>query len=814
MRLNLMSIFDALRHDARFAARTLLKAPGFTSVTVLTLALAIGATTAIFSIVNGVLLRPLPFASPERLVQVEEIAQVGGPGPVFAADLDEFRKQSRTLETFSGYSLTTRHLQGMGEPERLTTVVADQYFFSLLGVQALAGRTFGSGDTAPVVVISERLWERRFNRDPSVISRTIALDGNVYDPSRERTVIQRREHTVIGVMPARFQFPYGAASIYATALPEAQIDVWMLQDKPPRAGRVPVTARLRPGVTIEEATTELTLIEQRLDAMTSNPYRPTGVRLVPLVEEVVGPVRRSLWLLVCAVSLVLVAACANVANLLLARMAVRAREIVTRMALGATRLRLSRQLFTESVLLSLAGGTLGAAVAWWGMSVLIAVGAAKIPRVHEISLDWTVFAFMLLISVTTAVLFGLAPAIGASRADIHTVTKDAGGRATVGRGYGHIRDALVVAEIALAFVLAFGAAAVMRELDRLQHQDTGFTPENVLTMHITPRLEESLYYRIEERVRQVSGVESAGLIHMVPLQNWGGIGTFQVRGRPAEEASRLPTAELRSVTPGYFETLRIPVRRGRALAERDSLTRPVGIVINETMARQHFAGTDPVGMELDRGVIVGIVADVRQRSLDQPAAAQIYSAVGPSAGIAPDIGIALVVRTQRSPLALIDALRSAIREVQRDVAIFNVKTMEQIVADSTWELNLYRWLIGLFAALALVLTAIGLFGVISYGVASRTREFAIRLALGSNQTRLARLVLARGVLLTGSGLAVGAAASIAMRRLVASAAAAQQADVGIVTLISLLLLVIALAACVVPALRVARLHPTTVLREE
>ena len=805
---------DEFGHDTRFALRTLVKSPAFTTVTILTLALATGATTAIFSIVNGVLLRSLPFAAPDRLVQVEEIGQIGGPGAVLGPDVEEFRKQSQTIEGFTGYGVSTRLLQGTGEPERLTTVVVDRYFFSLLGAQPLLGRTPGVGDTTALVVIGERLWERRFNRDPSIISRSIALDGNVYDPQQQRTVIQRREHTIVGVMPARFQFPYGAASVYATALPETQIDLWMLNDQPYRGGRIPVTGRLKPGVTVEQAFTELTLIEQRLDQTMPGQNRPIGVRVVPLVDDVVGPVRRSLWLLLAAVALVLVAACANVANLLLARTAQRAREVVTRAALGAGRMRIVRQLFTESLLLSLIGGVFGIVIAWWGLGVLIAVGAAKIPRAHEITLDWSAFGFMLIVCVTTSVIFGLAPALTASRADVHSLTKDASGRATMGKNYGRIRDGLVIAEIALAFVLALGAAVVIRELDRLQRQNPGFTTENVLTLHITPRLDETEYYRIEERVAQLSGVESAGMVHMVPLQNWGGFGTFQVRGRPPAAPGEMPTADLRAVTPRYFETLKMPIRAGRGLTERDRDTKPQGIVINEALARTQFPGEDPLGRQLDRGVVVGVVGDIRGRSLAEAAVPQIYFSVGRNSGIAPDIGMALVVRTQGSPTALVDPIRSVIHDMQPSVAIFSIKTMRQIVDDSMWELNLYRWLIGLFAALALVLTAIGLFGVISYGAASRTREFAIRLALGSDQIRLARVVLVRGVVLTAVGLLVGGAASVAMIRLLTSVAVASNPEPFVVAAICALLLVIAVMASALPALRVATLEPVRVLRDE
>lgn len=809
-------LLEDLVQDVRFGGRTLRKAPGFSATAVLTVALATGATTAIFSIVNSVLLRPLPFAAPDRLVQVEEMMPIGGAGAVLYPDLEEFRKQSSTFEMFSGYGLTTRHLQGAAGTERLTAVVSDRYFFTLLGVQPIAGRTFQSGDEGPAVVISERLWNRRFDRDPSVIGRTIALDGNTFDAARQRTVIERRAYTVLGVMPETFQFPYGAASVYPAALPETQTDIWILDDRARRMGRASVTGRLKSGVMIDAAASELSLIEQRLDVLTPSPYRPTGVRLVALAEDVLRSIRRFLWMLFGAVGLVLAAACANVANLLLARTTARTREVVTRAALGAGRLRLARQFLTESLLLSFGGGLVGVAIAWWGTDLLVALGSAKIPRAHEIApiLDWGAFTFLLLVCVATAILFGLAPALTAARADIQTVTKEAAGHVTLGGSYRRIRDGLVVAEVALAFVLACGAVVVMRELSRLQQTDTGMVTDNVLTFHLTPRVEDSDYYKIEERVAQLPGVEAAGLIHMVPLQNWGGIGTFQVRGRPREEVARLPTAELRSVTPGYFQALGIPIRAGRPLTERDSLDAPGAILVNEALARLHFAGEDPIGREMDRGRIVGVVADVRQVRLDRPAATQIYFPVARTAGIASDIGMSLIVRAQGQPQAVIDAVRSAVRQLNPNLAIFNIRTMEQVLADSLWELNLYRWLIGLFAALALVLAGIGLYGVISYSVASRTREFAIRLALGSDQIALARLVVSRGVRLAAVGLMVGAVAALALTRLVGNLTASLGPDPTTLAATSVLLLAIALLACLVPAMRVARMDPATALRHD
>jgi putative ABC transport system permease protein len=354
----------------------------------------------------------------------------------------------------------------------------------------------------------------------------------------------------------------------------------------------------------------------------------------------------------------------------------------------------------------------------------------------------------------------------------------------------------------------------MRELSRLHGVDAGIAIDNVITFHLTPRVDDAAYYRIEERVAQLPGVDAAGLIHMVPLQNWGGIGTFQVRGRPPDEPTQMPTAELRSVTPGYFDVLGIPIRRGRGVTERDSSTTPTPILINDALARLYFPDEDPVGRELNRGTIVGVVGDVRHAGLDSPALPQIYSPVNRHAGIASDIGMSLLVRFQGSPEAVVAAVRNAVREVNPSLAIFNIKTMAQIVADSLWELRLYRWLVGLFAALALLLAAIGLYGVIAYSATTRVREFAVRLALGSDPIGLARLVMARGVGLASAGLLIGALIAMSLTRVLRELPATFAPDAGLFAAVSGLVLAIALLACLVPALRVTRVDPATALRHE
>jgi putative ABC transport system permease protein len=799
---------DDILRDLRFAARTLARAPGFSIVAILSLALATGATTAIFSIVNGVLLRPLPFADPDRLVRVRVAMRVGGAGPVAAADLQEFRRQSASFERFASYESSTRLLETRTGSERVTVVVADRELFPLLGVEAIVGRTFGESDPLSVAVVSEALWTRQFERDPSIVGRTLAMSGNRWDPVQRRSVIQRREVTVIGVMPDRFQFPYSASSGFPGALPESRTDMWMPNDL--TGGRWSVVGRKKPGVAVAAAEQELLLVQQRQDAAAPPQYRAPGVVLTPLAEEVLGAVYRSLWLLFGAVGLVLAAACANVANLLLARTTARAHEIVTRAALGAGPARLIRQFLAESLLLSLAGGVAGVALAYWGVDVLIAIGAAKIPRAHEVALDWQAFLFLLLVCVMTAVLFGLAPALAAAHADVRSVITESGGRTTASSRYRHLRDALVVAEVALAFVLAFGAAGVMRELRNLERTDSGMVTRNVITLHMTPRVADRDYYAIEERVSALPGVRAAGLIQMVPLQNWGWTGDFHINGRPKEER---PTTELRTVTPGYFKALGIPVR-GRALTEADTIGTTRMLLVNEALARAHFGRDDPIGRELDRGLIVGVVGDVRQSRLDRPAVPEIYQGVNRDAGIANDLGMSLVVSASGSPEAMVPAIRAAVREVNPLLAIFNVKTMDRVVADSLWELNLYRWLIGLFAALALALATIGLYGVISYGVTSRRREFAVRLALGSDPAGVARLVLARGARLASIGLVVGATAALSLLPLLKGLPSSIRPDVATFATIAILLVAVAFAACLVPALRVAAVNPATALRHD
>ena len=802
---------DDAVHDVRFAARTLRRTPALSIIVVGTLALATGATTAFFSVVNGVVLRPLPFAEPDRLVQIfgrtwreDRGAQAPDPvtGPVASVELEQYARAA-SFEGLAGYEVRTALLEGGDGPVRLPAVKVDLHLFTLLGADPLIGRAFRAGDPHDVALISERLWRARFSAEPSLPGRVVTID--------------EQPRTIVGVMPDAFQFPYAAASILQSALPESRTDVW-LPIEPLRAaggalrrGRLHVVGRLKPDVAPAQARAELAVIASRVEAQDAERRLRIGVRVTPLADVVVGRVRQSLWMLFAAVGLVLAAACANVANLLLARMAVRTREVVTRAALGAGRQRLVRQFLAESLLLATAGGALGAVVARWGASLLTTVGAARIPRAHEIALDWRAFAFLLLVCMAAAVLFGLAPAWTAARLDIRNATGDAGGRATMGRGYARLRDALVIVEVALAFVLAVSAALVIREAARLERTPIGMHEENVLTLHLTPRASAADYEAIVARVAAVPGVLGAGMTQMTPLQNWGWEADFDVRGRPSPERR---TTDLRYVTTTYFRALGIPVVRGRAFLATDTSDSAPVVMVNEALARRYFPNEDPVGIELNRGRIVGVAGDVRQVTLDLPAVPELYYPVAQNVTMASDLGMSLLVRAAQRPDTMMEAIRAAVREVNPRLAIFNVRTLQQVRADSLWELNLYRWLIGVFAALTLTLAAIGLYGVMAYNATSRLPEFAIRLALGSAPSQVTRLIFSRGLRLALLGFAAGLATTLALLPIMRHVSTALTGDPIVYAMVGGMLLAIALVACAVPALRAARVNPMSALRHD
>jgi predicted permease len=775
--------------DLRFALRGWGKAPGFAITAIATLALGIGANTAIFSVVSGVLLRPLPFVHPERLVQLYETqprdgSQGGFDGPVVFGDFEECRTRSRLFQGMISYMKSGRSLQGVGETEQVAIVAAEHGLFSLLGVAALMGRTFDEGDSPNVAVASYGFWKGHFGTDRSVIGRSITLDGQPF--------------TVIGVMPEGFQFPYRSSStdLYRSS----SSDLWVPWVAPAELRNHPnipldaVLARLKEGAALEAA-------RQELNAMVglSQPHRV--VRIRPLKDVVSGPARESLLVLLGAVGMVLLVACLNVANLLLARTASRGREIAIRAALGASRLRLMRQFLTESILLALCGGVAGLGIGVWGSSILVRIATAQIPRSEEIELDWRVFAFLLAACVITGVGFGLAPAIAAARGGTSALKSRA--------VRGMLRDALVVVEVALAFVLLAGAGLLLRTFLNLQRTSPGLNAENVLTLHVVVSgAQESA--AIEERVAQIPGVRAAGLISLLPLQNSGWSGFFTILGHPG-----LLKSELRYVTPGYFRAMGIPLRRGREFSPRDGPGAQGVILVNEALARQFFPDEDPVGRSTDRGTIIGVVGDVRQESLRAPATPEIYNTVAQNFAQMRSHGSTLVVRGSGPTKALVGAIRAAVREVSPGQALFRTATMQQVIEDSLASPRLDLWLLAVFAGIGTLLAVAGIYGVIAYLVALRTREFGIRMALGADPGRVLRLVVSRGALLIAIGLTLGIVGAATLTKVLRGVLYGVTAtDPETFGTMAAVLAAVALAACLVPARRAALVDPAVALRSE
>ena len=792
----------SVSQDIRFALRSLRKRPAFSIAAIGTLALGIGATTVIFSIVSGVLLRPLPFADPNRLVQLTETSSRNDAGPVIYPDLEVWRGQSTSFEAMVAYSNVSRNLQNIADPEQVATVAAERSLFRTLGVEPIAGRTFLTDDPPQVVVISEGFWKRHFGADPSAVGRKITFDGEGF--------------TVIGVMPDRFQFPYRAT----------YTDAWIPWEAPPefrqmRTYRVnSVVARVKSGIPMDRALTELNVIAKRLEMQYPETNRGRRARITPLSEVVAGKVRNSLLVLFGAVGMVLLVACVNVANLLLARAATRTREVAIRAALGAQRARLVSQFLTESILLALAGGLSGLAIASWGGTLLLKLAASDIPRSSEVTFDWRVFTFLLATCIVTGIGFGLAPAIAASRVAFHSALRKSGGGGTAAAS--RFRDGLVVVEIAAAFVLLIGAGLLLRTFLSLRNTETGLRAENVLTLHLTiPATQAQTpgaaqYCReIEERVQRIPGVRAVGLVSLLPLQDWGWTARFSIAGRPDQAAAPM-LAELRYVSPGYFRALGIPIRKGRGFTDSDRGDSAPVILINDALARQYFPNQDPIGQRIDdRGAIAGIVGDVRQFGLDRPPAPEIYYPLAQNFAQRPDSGMSLVVSAMIPPQLLTRSVLGAIRQVNPNQAVFNIKTMQRVIADSLSNRSLYLWLLGVFAGIALALAVAGIYGVVSYTVASRTQEFAVRLALGADAGGVLRIVLGHGALLIGIGLAIGLTAAAGLTGLLqALLFGVSPMDPETLVVVAALLTAVALAACFIPAQRAMRLDPAIALRYE
>ncbi len=809
-----------LWQDLRYGVRMLAKKPGFTAIAVLTLALGTGANTAIFSVVNTVLLRPLPFEHPEQLVTPWGNRDKGEQQRVVSyPDFVDWRDQTRTLEQVAAYNLVATHLRGEGEPELLSGAAVSADLFPLLGVRLALGRAFTRDEdqpgSAPVIILGYGVWQRRFGSDPNIIGKEVIL-GN-------------RGATVLGVLPAGFRFPVQATK---TDFLQPLAPVMGERVKRRSSYSMRVVARLKPGVTLEQAQAEMRTIAQRLEQQYPDENYRLGVDLVPLHEDIVGSTRPALLMLLSAVGFVLLIACANVANLLLARAAARRKETAIRAALGASRACILRQLLTESLLLSLLGGTLGLLLALWGVDLLVAVSPRDIPRLQDVALDARVLGFATLISIMTGIIFGLAPALQASKTDLNEVLKEGSRGSTEGIRRNRVRSLLIVCEVALSVLVLIGAGLLVKSFLRLREVNPGFDPRHVLTTSLSlgvaryPQGEQQrdFFQKILQRIRALPGIESAGVINPLPFGGSSSSNTFTIEGRPPLDPGETPHSYYRAISPDYFRTMGIPLLKGRAFTERDVKDQPPVLIINETLARRFFAGEDPLGKRIIIGFdpidnpnsppreIVGVVGDVRHAGLDVKSGAEYYVPYLQ----APERNMDLVVRaTPGSPPSTAASIRSAIREVDKDQYIPDIQPMEQLLAESVARRRFSMLLTGLFAALALTLAAVGIYGVISYSVTQRTHEIGVRIALGARTQDVLRLVVGQGMILTSIGVAVGVAVALVVTRVMVSLLYGVSAtDPTTFAGISLLLTMVALVACYIPARRATKVDPMVALRYE
>jgi putative ABC transport system permease protein len=814
-------VFETLMQDIRYGVRMLVKHKAFTSIAVITLALGIGANTAIFSVVNELLLRPLPFRDAERIVMLWEVTPEGRhQNTTSRGNFRRWREQNTSYENVSAFTDQRLNLTGSGEPEELSVQFATAEFFKVLGVDPLFGRTFLPEDdkpeSPPVAVLSYGLWQRRFGGQSNVVGQTITL--NAY------------KFSIIGVMPPNFQFHIKQRS--GTGRPAELWTVLPMQTGPgvnERGRFLSAVARLKDGVTREQAEAELRTIEARLSDESPQYNKNYSAEVLPLREQFFGNVRRPLWLMLGAVGFVLLIACANVANLLLSLATSREKEIAVRAALGARRGRIIRQLLTESLLLALLGSVFGLGLAWLGIKALMLISPRDLVSLHTVSLNTTVLLWTLGVSILTGIIFGLAPALHISRLNLNDSLKE-GGKSESGQASGsrRLRNALVVSEIALAVVLLASAGLLIRSFVRLQQVDRGFQTDNVLSMVV--RLPEAKYQedpqlvtffaQALDRIRQLPGVRSAGMVNHLPL--YGGLGSntgFKIIGRPEPPPGQGPGTDVRVVDAGYFPTLGIPLLRGRNFSDLELKEPKHVILINEVLAREYFPGEDPIGKRLDVAMfekptpaeIIGVVGNVRYDSLIDELPPAVYF---PHPDLAYSF-MTLVIRTDGEPSAIAPAVQREIRGLDPNQPVSDVRTMNQVMSEWVARSRFNTLLLALFAALATLLSAVGIFGVMNYSVALRTREIGLRLAVGAQPRQVLMLILKQGFVLTVVGVVFGLAAAFALTRLLSGLLFGVTAvDVTTFTTISLLLVVVSLLACYLPARRAMRIDPLRALRYE
>jgi len=806
---------DSVLKDLQFAFRSLLKRPGFMAVAVVTLALGIGGSTAIFTVVDAALLRGLPYKSPDRLYHLWEKTPQGefSKREFSYPDYQDYQ-QNNVFEGLAAYTGGRVLLSGDGEPESVGGPRVSANFFNVLGVDPILGRTFQAGEDQQggprVTVLGYGLWQRRFGGDPGVLGRTLTINGDSY--------------TIIGVLPAEFQFALRTADLWIPYQPtENQLTRRFMHG-------TNLIGRVKPGVGETQAQSDLSMIGARIEREHNQSHAGTSVRIVPLQEEVVGKVRPILLVLLGAVGFVLLIACANVASLLLTRSLARQKEVAIRSALGASRWRVVRQLLTESIVLSLLGGVAGLVIAYWGVPALVSALPQNqlnaMPFLKTLSLDAGILVFSFALSFVTGLVFGLAPAVQSSRLDLNEVLKEGGRNTTAGAGH-RLRSAFVVTEIALAVVLLVGAGLMMKSLLRLLQTNVGFNTENLLTMTVVVPPTKftdanqlaNFNQQLQERVRALPGVSSAGTVDILPLTA-GNTTRFYIDGDPVPPPGKEIEANTRVVSDTYFQTLGVPLLAGRMFDQRDAVGNPSVILIGKTIADRLFAGRDPVGkriryasIQVDPVEIVGVVGDVKITGLDEAIRPVLYYPYRQNPGLAAN----LVVRGNNDPAALINSVRSEIRNLESDAAMLNVNTMDQMIAQTpaSFMRRFPALLISIFAIVALLLASIGIYGVVSYSVSQQTHYIGVRMALGASPADILKMVLKQGLVLAIAGVVIGVLAALGLMRLLSSLLfEVSTTDVATFTLVAGALFVVALVACYLPARRATKVDPLVALRYE
>ena len=803
---------ERLSQDLRYGVRLLRRSPGFSIVAILTLALGIGANTAIFSVVNAFLLRPLPFADSGRLMRLWPTNKERGlvPYPTTSyPNFQDWKTQSRSFEQMEVYNPRSFNITGGDQPQHVAGLRASGGLLQLLRVNPIHGRTFVQDEIQPgrdhVVLLSEGLWQSRFARDPGVLGKTVKLNDEIF--------------TVIGVLPSTFQFP-----------PGHPVDIVLPQPPDPDRGHgfVNVVARLRAGSTLAQAQAELDTIAKLQELQYPEFDKGNGVRVFSLRDSYSNSFRPALLIFLSAVGFVLLIACANVANLFLARTAGRQKELVVRAAMGAGRLRLIRQLITESALIGLAGGAVGLLLAYWGEKGLVTMvrSSFEIPALDTVSLDGTVLAFTLILSLAVGIIAGLAPAFGASRLDVNDTLKEGSRGLTGNRRRNRIRGSLVVAEIALALVLLVGAGLMIKTFVLLNSVDAGIHLENVLTLNLSigakkyaeTQARAPFVSAVLHRVEQLPGVESAAVVTDTPLTNNSDSVDFSIEGRPDPGPNLKIELNVNVVGPGYLRTLGIPLLKGRDFTERDTMGTPLAALINQSLARKYWPGQDPIGARISSdgktwARIEGVVGDVRQAGLAAEPLPEVYLSYLQDPFAWPYL--TMLVHTSADPLKLVASIQSAVWSVEKDLPISSVRTMEQIRSHSIAQPRLTALLLGVFAALALILASVGIYGVMAYSVTQRTHEMGLRMALGARASNVLTLVVGQGMLLAAIGVGVGLASAFAMTRVLEKFLwGVRPTDPVTFTAVSLLLAAVALLASYLPARRATRVDPMVALRYE